>query len=255
MDLGTAVWPILFAAGTLGGMVSALAGGASFFTFPALLLTGLPPLMANATNFVALVPANLTALPAYRHELRAIGRALVAPVAVGIVGGILGAVLLVRLGAEVFAGLVPWLIGFATLLFWLAPGLRALIVRHRGDVAGGGIAGLASLFLLSIYGGYFGAGLGQIMLGALILMGENDFHRANAMKNAIIGIVSLTASMIYVAGGSVHWPYALVVMAGAAAGGYAGGAVARKVPVALLRRVVIGLGIVLTVGAFLRPGT
>lgn len=252
IDFGLAAMPVLFLAGAVGGAASAIAGGASFFTFPALILAGLPPLVANATNFVGLVPANLAALPAYRHELRAIGRGLVAPFAAGGLGGIAGALLLIGLGADVFTGAVPWLIGFATLLFALAPRLRLLIVRRTGGRQGHGLAGLASLFLLSVYGGYFGAGLGQIMLAALILMGEGDFHRANALKNAVIGFVSVIACTIYVAGGSVHWPYALVVMAGATLGGYAGGALARKVPVLLLRRVVIGVGVVLTAAAFLK---
>ena len=245
---------VLFVAGILGGATAALAGGASFFTFPALILSGLSPLVANATNFVALIPANIAALPAYRNELRAIGRAMIAPIVAGSLGGLTGALLLVYMGAAAFKGAVPWLIGFATLLFWLAPHLRALIVRRRGEGAGGGAVGLLGLFLLSIYGGYFGAGLGQIMLGALILMGESDFHRANALKNAVIGALSLIACVIYVAGGSVDWPAALIVMAGAALGGYLGGAMARKVPLAPLRRGVIGIGVVLTVAAFLKAG-
>lgn len=252
IEFGLAMVPLLFLAGTVGGAASAIAGGASFFTFPALVLAGLPPLVANATNFVGLVPANLAALPAYRHELRGIGRGLIAPFAAGGLGGVLGALLLVGLGAGVFAAAVPWLFGFATLLFAAAPTLRLFIVRHAGGRDGHGLAGFASLFVLSVYGGYFGAGLGQIMLAALVLMGEGDFHRANALKNAVIGFVSVIACVIYVAGGSVYWPYAMVVMAGATLGGYAGGAIARKVPVAVLRRVVIGVGTLLTVAAFLR---
>ena len=273
--IGLVTTAVLFAAGILGGATAALAGGASFFSFPALFLSGLSPLVANATNFVALIPANIAALPAYRHELRAIGRAMIAPIVAGSLGGLTGALLLVRMGAAAFEGAVPWLtgalllvymgaaafkgavpwlIGFATLLFWLAPHLRALMVRRRGEGAGGGLAGLFGLFLLSIYGGYFGAGLGQIMLGALILMGESDFHRANALKNAVIGALSLIACVIYVAGGSVDWPAALIVMAGAALGGYLGGAMARKVPLALLRGGVIGIGVVLTVAAFVKAG-
>ncbi len=252
MEFGGAATLFLFLAGTVGGAASAIAGGASFFTFPALILAGLPPLVANATNFVGLVPANLAALPAYRHELRAIGRGLIAPFVVGGAGGILGALLLVVLGAEIFNSAVPWLIGFATLLFAVAPKVRLVVARRAGDRTRYGLSGLASLFLLSVYGGYFGAGLGQIMLAALILMGEDEFHRANALKNAVIGFISLIACGVYIAGDSVHWPYAFAVMAGAALGGYAGGAAARKVPVRVLRGGVIGFGMILTVTAFLR---
>ena len=252
--LSLATIAALFGMGVLAGAVSAIAGGASFFTFPVLILSGLPPLAANATNFVALIPSNIAALPAYRKELGAMGRALWPPMAIAVIGGGTGALLLMLASAEVFEAAVPWLLLTATLLFAFAPTLRRFALRFLRPRPGRRWMPVAGLFLMSVYGGYFGAGLGQIMLAALILVGYEDFLQANALKNAVIGALSLIACVIYVAGGSVDWPAALIVMAGAALGGYLGGAMARKVPLALLRGAVIGIGVILTVVAFVKAG-
>lgn len=238
----------LFAVALLAGALNAVAGGATFFTFPALMAAGLPPMVANATNFVALVPGNLAALPAYRAELRAIGRALWPLLAVCGAGGVLGALLLVGLGGGLFERLVPWLMASATALFAFAPRLRRwLAARSLGQGAVWAI-----LFLFSVYGGYFGAGLGQIMLAALILAGYEDFHLANAVKNAVIGWISVLAVAIYGLSAAVAWPEALVMMAGATLGGYGGGTLARHIPQSLLRGGVITFGVALTVFYALR---
>jgi uncharacterized membrane protein YfcA len=236
----------LFAAGCFAGALNAVAGGATFLTFPALLATGLPPLVANATNFVALVPSNIAALPAYRAELRAEGRALIPLLVVCGLGGVAGALLLLWLGGAVFGQLVPWLMGSATLLFALAPWLRRVMA---GTALGG--AGFWPLLLgFSVYGGYFGAGLGQIMLSAMILSGREDFHAANALKNAVIGWISVLALVVYGFSTAVAWPQALVMMAGATLGGYMGGRMARLLPQRLLRGVVIAFGAALTIWYF-----
>ncbi|MBE1284801.1 MAG: TSUP family transporter [Rhodobacteraceae bacterium] len=240
----SALW--LFVAGCLAGGLNAVAGGATFFTFPALIASGLPPLTANATNFVALVPSNIAALPAFRTELRAEGRALLPLLAVCGVGGVLGAVLLLWLGGGVFERLVPWLMGSATLLFAWAPALR----RRFGGQAIRPAVIWGMLFGFSIYGGYFGAGLGQIMLAAMVLSGRDDFHMANALKNAVIGWISVLALVVYGVGAAIAWPQALVMMAGAAIGGYWGGTLSRVVPQRVLRAVVIVFGAVLTVYYF-----
>ncbi|WP_406645064.1 sulfite exporter TauE/SafE family protein [Aliisedimentitalea scapharcae] len=233
---------LLFGAGCLAGALNAVAGGATFFTFPVLIASGLPPMVANATNFVALVPSNIAALPAFRDELRAVGRGLIPLLAVCGAGGVLGALLLLWMGAGVFADLVPWLMGTATALFAFAPWLRQQMVRF--SLAQAAIWPL--LFLFSVYGGYFGAGLGQIMLAALILCGYERFHTANALKNAVIGWISLLAVVIYGFGAAVAWPQALIMMAGATVGGYGGGALSHLVPQRGLRLAMIGFGVVLT---------
>ncbi|MCO5126261.1 MAG: sulfite exporter TauE/SafE family protein [Rhodobacteraceae bacterium] len=249
-DLSFAGAAALFAMGLLAGAVSAVAGGASFFTFPVLILSGLPPLAANATNFIALIPSNIAALPAYRTELRQIGRGLWAPLVLGALGGTAGAVLLTVMGAGAFETAVPWLLMSATALFALAPSMRRLALRFLKPRPGRRWIAAAGLFLMSVYGGYFGAGLGQIVLAALVLVGYGDFLQANALKNAVIGTLSLAAAGVYVLGGAVSWPHAAVIAAGASLGGYLGGTASRSLPQGLLRAAVIAMGVAMTLRAF-----
>ena len=251
VDLAILIYPLLFATGVAAGALNAVAGGATFFTFPALILSGLPPLVANATNFVALVPSNFAALPAYRSELNALGKALVAPLAVGGAGGLLGALALVGLGGDLFATAVPYLMGCATFIFAAAPRIRrSLERRSRPPEAGGGLGALLLLFAFSVYGGYFGAGLGQIVLAALVLAGYDDFHVANALKNGVIAAISLPCLAVYGFSGAVSLPHAIAMMLGAAIGGYLGGAVSKRLPQKALRTAVIVFGAFLTVYYF-----
>lgn len=241
---------LLFVAAMLGGGLSAVAGGATFFTFPALLFVGLPPLAANATNFVALVPSNIAALPAYGAELRAIGPGLFGLMAVAGLGGFAGAILLLAMGGGVFATLVPYLLGVATVLFAAAPYLRRWF-RSPHDPAKRNVPlAMMLLFGYSVYGGYFGAGLGQIMLAALMLYGVEDFHLANALKNGVISAISLVAVCVYGLSGAVAWPEAIVMMTGAAIGGFFGGRMSKHVPQRVLRYGVIGFGLFLTIFYF-----
>lgn len=240
---------LLFFAAILGGGMSAIAGGASFFTFPALLMAGLPPLAANATNAVALTPANMAALPAFRQELRALRGTLAVPMVVAGLGGLIGALILLALGGAIFANIVPYLMATATLLFAVAPTLRRVVDRHRAGKAGRRL-GPALIFVFAIYGGYFGAGLGQFMLAALTLNGVADFHKANAAKNVINAVISVVAILVYGLFGAVHWPSAGVMIVGAATGGYLGGHLSLRVPQARLRWGVILLGSFLSVFYF-----
>lgn len=251
-DLGIGITLLLFGAGIVAGTLNAVAGGATFFTFPALVYSGLPPLVANATNFVALVPSNVAALPAFRAELKALGRKLVAPIATGAVGGLAGALLLVSLGAGLFESAVPYLMGFATILFAAAPAIRRAVEKRRAAYrAKAAFAPLLLLFVFSVYGGYFGAGLGQIILAALILSGHDDFHVTNALKNAVIAAISLLSVAVYGLSGAVSLPHAVVMMIGAAVGGYLGGSLSRHVPQFALRVGVICFGALLTAYYFL----
>lgn len=237
---------LLFAVSILAGGLNAAAGGATFFTFPALVAAGLSPIAANATNYLALVPANIAALPAYRAELRTLGRRMVVPVVSAAFGGLFGAVLLFRLGGDWFASLVPYLMGFATLLFVLAPRLNRLVSRlGRGGAQSPLVAALLT-FLFATYGGYFGAGLGQIMMAALVIAGTSNLHQANALKNVTISAISLLAVVVYAASGLVAWEAALVMAVGATIGGFVGGRVARSLPQQGLRWVVIVMGLFLT---------
>lgn len=250
-SIGPDILILLFIAGLLAGALNAVAGGATFFTFPALMLAGLPPLVANATNFVALVPGNMAALPAFRTELKKLGKDLFPPVFIGAVGGLLGAITLVRLGGDIFADVVPYLMAMATFLFAVAPHVRDFAQqRMPRDKNKASWLGLTLLFGLSLYGGYFGAGLGQIILAAMILYGYDDFHEINAIKNSVISAISLLSVAVYGLSGAVSWPHALVMMLGATIGGYMGGMVSKFVPQKALRLGVIVFGVFLTVYYF-----
>lgn len=245
---GLETYFVLAVAGLVAGATNAVAGGGTFFTFPVLIWAGLPPLVANTTNMVALTPANLAALPAFRPQLRRLGQRCLAPIAIGTLGGTLGAMLLLRLGAEVFATLVPYLIGFATLLFATAPHIRTVIVRlTMGRARLGTAMPMAVLFVFSVYGGYFGAGLGQIVLAALILSGFGDLHEANALKNAVTFAASLMAVLIFALTSTVSWPFALTMAVSSALGGYLGGMLSLMAPQRLLRSGIILFGLFLTV--------
>jgi uncharacterized protein len=245
----------LFLGGLLAGALNAVAGGSSFITFPLLLAAGLPPLLANTTNFVALTPANAVALIAYRQELGRIGHRLPAPLVISAVGGILGSILLLWSGEARFARLVPWLILASTVLFGLGTWIKAELQRRNRIVgAEWNRLSLVLLFVLAIYGGYFGAGMGIVLLACLSLFGYDDLHEANAVKNAFITIFSVIAAAIFIAGGLVVWSHGLVVLAGTLAGGYLGIRYARKVPDRTLRLGILAWAVVLTGYAFWRYG-
>ena len=239
---------LLFFTGLFAGVLNAVAGGATFFTFPALMLAGLSPLSANATNFIATAPGNIAALPAFWDELKIIGKKIFAPLIISAIGGLLGAVVLFSLGANIFKNLVPYLMGFATILFLAAPRLRKWVLNANLKSK---IVPLVLLLSFAVYGGYFGAGLGQIALAVLILIGFEKLHKANAMKNAVIASISLPASIIYIYSGEVFWPYALVMAVGAAIGGFTGGKISKSIPQIYLRVFIIFLGTLLTIYYFI----
>jgi len=242
---------VLALAGVFAGATSAIAGGGTFFTFPVLIWAGLPPLVANTTNMVALLPANGTALPPLRHQLRKLGRRVLVPVVAGVVGGTTGAMLLLYLGDAVFASAVPYLIGFATLLFATAPTLRRIFAAASSAGSDPSPPATAILVLIfSIYGGYFGAGIGQILLAAMILIGFEDLRQANALKNLVGFAISLVAVIIFIGSGTVHWTFALVMMVSSALGGYLGGTFSVVAPPQLLRRGIIAFGCFLTLYYF-----
>lgn len=249
---------LLFATGLLAGITNAIAGGGTFFTFPVLIWVGVSPLVANTTNMLALLPANLAALPALRNQLGQIGRSIRPVLFAGSLGSAIGAILLLWLGADIFASLVPYLIGFATILFATAPAIRRILVGRASEGAPSlGLLSLALIFGFCIYGGYFGAGLGQILLAALILVGFSDLNEANALKNIAVFAVGCVAVVIFGLGGSIHWPYAIVMMISSTIGGYLGGMMSIALPQKFLRTGIICFGACLTIYYFLtspRPG-
>lgn len=246
----------LFAAGLAGGFLNAIAGGATFFTFPAMMAAGLNPISANASSTVALWPASVAAAWAERRELVA-QRAQIAPLLlIALTGGLAGALLLLVTPQQTFRALVPVLLLIATLVFAFSGRIiRFLRARRPVGAPSRGLRSPAVLALIgfcAVYGGYFGAGIGIMMMAGLTLAGIAEVHVANAIKNFLAASINGIAVIVFVASQIVVWPASLVMLAGAVAGGYLGGRAARHIPAGLLRFVVITVGSLLTVWYFIR---
>jgi uncharacterized protein len=244
---------LLVSVGFCGGVLTTVAGGSSFVTFPALIFVGLTPMAANITNFVALFFAVPLALAtSYRGELAAIGRGVLPGIAIGATGGAIGAGLLLWMGESGFGRAVPYLMLLATLMFAGGPLMRSwLLPRAHGAANVEGLLCRSLMFVLSIYCGYFGAGVGMMLLGVLAAFGYDDIHKANAMKNVVAGVGSVVATTIYGLAGPVAWTPALIMMVGGLAGAYAGGKIAKSAPQGLLRGAITTLGTVFTIYLFL----
>ncbi|MFT4269147.1 MAG: sulfite exporter TauE/SafE family protein [Xenophilus sp.] len=244
MELGIAAW--LFGAGVAGGIVNAIAGGATLITFPAMLAAGLPPVTANASNAVAISPGHLLAAVADREKLPALDRRFGLALAAATLGGGAGALLLLALPAALFLQPVPLLIGLATALFAFAPHIQAWTTRRRAFAAPHPCRalarGTATLAAVSLYGGFFGAGLGVMLSAVLSIADPDDIRRVKVMKNLLATAVSLAAMVIFIAQGAVRWDATLAMLAGALAGGYAGGHLVRVLPARAVRRSVIAAG-------------
>lgn len=237
---------LLFFAGIAGGIINAVAGGATLVTFPVMLAAGLPPVTANASNAVAIVPGHLLAALADREKLPGLDRHLLVSLLLCITGGAVGGVLLLTLPDHLFVLPVPALIGFATLLFALAPRIGAWSEKRRQGQSTAGTAGLAALAAASVYGGFFGAGLGVILTAVLSLSEPTDIRGVKVLKNLLATCVSLSAIAIFVARGMVAWPQTLVMLSGALVGGYAGGHLVRVLPAGIVRGFVIIAGTIMT---------
>lgn len=242
---------ILVSIGLVGGVWNAIAGGATLFTFPALMAAGLPPVVANATNYLALLPSNAAALPAYREELRGLGRTLWPLLLISGLGAIAGSLLLLVSDPDVFVILIPFLILLATVLFASGDALRRWLLAIAGEARSNHLV-YATLFVSSIYGGYFGAGLGIILLAIAQIMGFSDFHVANSIKNLLATSFTILSILVFGIGGLIAWPEALTMMAGSTVGGYLGGRFAKRVNQKALRVLVIAFGILLSIVYFVR---
>lgn len=234
---------LLVVAGIVGGGVNALAGGGTFFTFPVLIACGLDPLTANVSNAVAIYPGHAAAVPGYREELRSAGRVLVPRSVIAAAGGLFGAGLLLWAGSDTFRALVPFLVFAATLLFAFGPLIRVASERFRD---GSGLRNGVTEFLFAVYGGYFGAGLGVLLLAALTIVGVRDMQMANAQKNLLATIITTISVLLFIVAGAVAWPQTACVLIGALVGGYLGARTARRIPAGLLRTIVVAVGLVLS---------
>ena len=234
------------------GVQNALAGGGSFLTFPALLLTGLDPRAANVTSTVALFPGQLTTGFAGRRDVTGLPHlGLPALFAISLAGGAVGAVLLLSTPSRIFSALVPWLVLFATIVFaWGSFFRRARGTRHH---IGPKAAGLAQ-FAISIYGGYFGGGIGILMLAALTMAGL-EVRPAGATKNVLAGVMNASAVAIFVFSRDVAWKQVAVVAIAAIAGGQLGAYALHRVNERILRVCIVLLGLALTAGLFWRAAS
>ena len=250
----------LFFAALIAGSVNSVAGGGSFISFPALLFTGMAAIPANATNTAALWPGTIASAVAYRNSFTEQARRLLAPLFLtAIVGGVLGAVILLRTPPATFLHLVPWLLLLATLLFVVSGRMTSWIRARAGQSPGDhkpprGLfaAGLVLQLLIAMYIGYFGAGTGILMLALLALLGMDNIHAMNGMKALLVSVANGVAIVTFVWARVVFWPQALLMLVGAVIGGYAGAYFAQKMNPQHVRWLVIAIGFGVSAYFFIR---
>ena len=239
----------MLAAGLAGGLMSSLVGGASVVTFPAMLAVGMSPVVATASNLVAVSAGNFLAAVTDRGQLPPFNRAFVGLVLASVLGALLGAVLLLLTPVRLFEFLIPLLLGFATILFAFADRITRWL-RARATARGSewkiGVTSIPLVLPISIYGGYFGAGAGTLLLGVLMIATEGDYRRANVAKNLVSSLNTVAAAIWFVWNGAVSWPHTFIMMAGCLFGAYCGAHLARRVPHDAMRVVIVLVGALLT---------
>ncbi len=241
---------VIVIAGFWAGLQNALAGGGSFITLPVLILSGMTPLAANITSTLALFPGQVSTGLAGRRLVSGAGRLpFRALFLISILGGALGGLLLLITPSRVFTLLVPWLVLFATSVFaW------GSFLRKPGEfsVHLGPLGAASAQFLIAIYGGYFGGGIGFLMMAALTMAGLPT-RSAGATKNALAGVMNASAVALFVTSPQVHWREAIALGCGALIGGLCGSWALQRVNERTLRMVIVGIGVCLTIGLFVRP--
>ena len=248
---------VLFAVACLAGGMNAVAGGGTILTFPTLLAFGMPSIQANATSTLALLVGIMGSLYGYRNHLSAAKPWLKNFAPVSIAGGLLGAWLLTRTNERVFDRLVPFLILFATALFLLNNFFRRLagveaVAADRKPHPAGLAAALILQFGVAVYGGYFGAGIGILMLATLGLIGLHHIHEMNAIKTVLGSLINVVAAAYFVVAGLVIWPQAVAMTLGATAGYYLGSRMAQKISQQQVRNLVGIIGVSLSLVFFWR---
>lgn len=237
---------LMFAAAFFSGAVNAIAGGGTFLTFGVLTLAGVPPIPANATSSIVQFPGYITSTLAYVRDLKAIWKSAIALGIVSIIGSLGGSLFLIWLDNATFKAMVPWLLLAATAVFAAGPWLKPKAGERHAATPGG----LAVQTLTSFYGGFFGAGMGIMMLASLSLATGGDYHRLNALKNFLAIIIAAVAIVVFSAAGAVAWYHAAVMVPACALGGYAGVAAAKRVPQSVLRWIVVAAGLGLSIYYF-----
>jgi len=239
---------LLLLAGFVTGVMNAVAGGGSFVAFPTLLFIGVPAIPANVTTTVATVPGQFASVWAYRHDIRAATQFDIRMLlAVSVAGGLIGALILLATPSAVFAGVLPWLMLLATAIFAFgnfAP--KAVLQRFTLGMRGV----LIAQFVIAIYGGYFGAGIGFMMLAALTLYGMRDIHAMNGLKLMLALCMTVVSSAAFVLAGKIYWPEALVMCVATLVGGYVGAHGAKRIKPGIVKVFIVVLGAGLTVYFF-----
>jgi len=232
------------------GAINSVAGGGSMFTFPALILAGVPAIPANATNNAAMWVGTVASASGYRRELRPYWRRLTPSIVASLLGALIGALLLLHTPSSFFDRLVPWLLLFAISVFIASPWLRGdahVVGDHVHDPWQ-----IALQFLVAIYGGYFGAGIGYLMLALLAFSGLPDMHAMNAIKNLLAAFINGIAIVPFALAHVVDWPLATIMAAAAMAGGYFGSRLGQRFPSRVVRGFVIVAGVSMTAWFFYR---
>jgi uncharacterized membrane protein YfcA len=235
---------LIVAAAAAAGAVNVLVGGGSLITYPTLLALGLPPVLANVSNNVGLIPGNVAGVLAYRPLLTGQGRPLRRLLAASLLGGLSGAILLLALPARVFGALVPLLVALASVLMALQPQLKAWIERSRGPQAGGSRLLLGGVYLSGVYGGYFGAAQGILLLALLGLGLGGSLQRLNAYKNLLAVVVNGTAALYFIATTRVDWGVVALIALGTSLGGWSAGRLGQRIPEERLRWGIVATGLV-----------
>jgi uncharacterized membrane protein YfcA len=242
---------LLLAAGLVAGVLNSLAGGGSFIAFPALwLAAGLPPVIANASNTYAAMPGYMSGAVGYWADLKKHRGRLVPYTIVSLIFGYIGAELLLHVSDKQFELVVPWLMLFAVLLFAFGNRINGFVQAHAGEAQHMKVAGAALLFLLlaalCVYGGFFNAGLGILLLAFLALAGLSDIHAMNALKLWISSVVAIVAVIRFAFNGSIDWYFGTITLAGVTVGGFVGARLAYRIPQPLIRALVIVYGVGIT---------
>ena len=241
---------LLAAAGFIAGIMNSVAGGGTFVTFPMLVFTGVPSVVANASNAVALFPASFASAWAYRHDFKNFeGVSFKAMAAVSVVGGVAGALLLVNTPEQTFDSLVPWLLLAATLMFSFGP---KIVPRLRTWFGIGPVTLLAIQLAVGVYGGYFGGAMGIIMLAVYSLFGLTNLNMMNATKTLMSGLINGVSLLVFVGAGKIAWLQTLTVLIGAVLGGYFGARFARRIDPKHVRAAIIAISVGVTAVFFVR---
>ena len=245
----------LFTAALLAGALNSVAGGGGFIAFPALVMSGIPPINANATNTAALWPGTLASTGAYRDALAGTRKYIAPLIASGMAGGLLGAIVLLKTPQRTFLHLVPWLMLGATALFAASGHITRLLRRWNAAESSSHISTIgaaAAQLVIALYIGFFGAGAGILMLAMFALMGVESIHTMNGLKTLLASICNGMALLTFIVAKAIFWPQALLMVVGASLGGYFGAVYAQKIAPAQVRKLVIVIGLGMAAYFFVR---